>query len=158
MTSSNGSIFRVTGHLCGEFTGLRWIPHTKASERSLYIFFDLRPNKRLRNNCEAGDLRRIRHLWHHSNVKTSCGSVGELFYVYHKTYHRLLNYKTIYRIYPLFRQFQHFFHPWGRITIPWYGNPMRYKSEFLVLSVSDFPHRRSVERSFDGPKYLIFCV
>ena len=24
MTSSNGNIFRVTGHLCGEFTGDRW--------------------------------------------------------------------------------------------------------------------------------------
>ena len=23
MTSSNGNMFRVTGHLCGEFTGLR---------------------------------------------------------------------------------------------------------------------------------------
>ena len=32
MTSSNGNIFRVTGHLCGEFTGPRWIPHTKASD------------------------------------------------------------------------------------------------------------------------------
>ena len=29
MTSSNGNIFRVTGHLCGEFTGHRWIPRTK---------------------------------------------------------------------------------------------------------------------------------
>ena len=28
MTSSNGSIFRVTGHLCGEFTGHRIINHT----------------------------------------------------------------------------------------------------------------------------------
>ena len=26
MTSSNGYIFRVTGPLCGEFTGHRWIP------------------------------------------------------------------------------------------------------------------------------------
>ena len=26
MTSSNGNIFRVTGLLCGEFTGRRWIP------------------------------------------------------------------------------------------------------------------------------------
>ena len=25
ITSSNGNIFRVTGHLCGEFTGHRWI-------------------------------------------------------------------------------------------------------------------------------------
>ena len=26
MTSSNGNSFRVTGHLCGEFIGPRWIP------------------------------------------------------------------------------------------------------------------------------------
>ena len=32
MTSSNGNIFRVTGPLCGEFTGHRWIPLTKASD------------------------------------------------------------------------------------------------------------------------------
>ena len=36
MTSSNGNIFRVTGHLCGEFTGLRWIPHTKPSGAELW--------------------------------------------------------------------------------------------------------------------------
>ena len=38
MTSSNGDIFRVTGHLCGEFTGHRWIPHTKASDAELWCF------------------------------------------------------------------------------------------------------------------------
>ena len=32
MTPSNGNIYRVTGHLCREFTGHRWIPHTKASD------------------------------------------------------------------------------------------------------------------------------
>ena len=36
MMSSNGNIFRVTGHLCGEFTGPRWIPHTKASDAELW--------------------------------------------------------------------------------------------------------------------------
>ena len=36
MTSSNGNIFRVTGPLCGEFTGSRWIPHTKASDAGLW--------------------------------------------------------------------------------------------------------------------------
>ena len=36
MTSSNGNNFRVTGHLCGEFTGPRWIPHTKASDAELW--------------------------------------------------------------------------------------------------------------------------
>ena len=38
MTSSNGNIFRVTGHLFGEFTGLRWISHTKASDAELLCF------------------------------------------------------------------------------------------------------------------------
>ena len=36
MTSSNGNIFRVTGHLCGEFIGPRWIPRTKASDAELW--------------------------------------------------------------------------------------------------------------------------
>ena len=47
MTSSIGNICRVTGHLCGEFTGLRWIPRIKAVTQSFDIFFDLRLNKRL---------------------------------------------------------------------------------------------------------------
>ena len=38
MTSSNGNIFRVTGHFCGEFTGQRWIPRTKASDSELLFF------------------------------------------------------------------------------------------------------------------------
>ena len=38
MTSSNGSIFRVTGHLCGEFTGDRWISRTKANDAELWCF------------------------------------------------------------------------------------------------------------------------
>ena len=38
MTSSNGNIFRVTDHLCGEFTGPRWIPRTKASDAELWCF------------------------------------------------------------------------------------------------------------------------
>ena len=38
MTSSNGNIFRVTGPFCGEFTGDRWIPHTKASDAGLRCF------------------------------------------------------------------------------------------------------------------------
>ena len=38
MTSSNGNIFRVTGHLCGEFTGPRWIPRIKASDAEFWCF------------------------------------------------------------------------------------------------------------------------
>ena len=56
MTSSNGNIFRVTGHLCGEFTGPGEFPTQKPVTRSFDVFFDLCLNKRLNNNREAGDL------------------------------------------------------------------------------------------------------
>ena len=70
MTSSNGNIFRVTGHLCGEFTGPGEFPTQRLVTRSFDVFFDLRLNKRLRNNREADDLRRYRGhydvnvMWH----------------------------------------------------------------------------------------------
>ena len=38
MTSSNGNIFRITGHLWGESTGDRWIPLTKASDAGVFMF------------------------------------------------------------------------------------------------------------------------
>ena len=60
MTSSDGSIFRVTGHLCGEFTGPRWIPLTKASDAELWCFFICVWINDWVNNREAGDLRRYR--------------------------------------------------------------------------------------------------
>ena len=53
MTSSNGNIFRVTGHLCGEFTGPRWIPHTKASDAELWCFLLSTPNKRLSKQMQG---------------------------------------------------------------------------------------------------------
>ena len=37
-TSTNGNIFPVTGHLCGEFTDPRRISHTKASDAEVWCF------------------------------------------------------------------------------------------------------------------------
>ena len=47
MTSSNGNIFRVTGPLCGEFTGPGEFPTQRPVTRSFDVLFDLRLNKRL---------------------------------------------------------------------------------------------------------------
>ena len=47
MTSSNGNIFRVTGPLCGEFTGPGEFPTQRPVTRSFDVYFDLRLNKRL---------------------------------------------------------------------------------------------------------------
>ena len=61
MTSSNGNIFRVNGHLCREFTGHRWIPRTKASNAELWCFlWSAHWINGWVNNHEAGDLRRHR--------------------------------------------------------------------------------------------------
>ena len=45
-TSPNGNIFRVTGPLCGEFTGHRWIPVTKTSDAELWCFLWSAPEQR----------------------------------------------------------------------------------------------------------------
>ena len=47
MTSSNENIFRVTGPLCGEFTGPGEFPTQRPVTQSFGVFFDLRLNKRL---------------------------------------------------------------------------------------------------------------
>ena len=68
MTSSNGNIFRVTGHLCGEFTGPRWIPRTKASDAELWCFFHLRLNKRLSKQSQGWWFETQSHpLWRQCN-------------------------------------------------------------------------------------------
>ena len=69
MTSSNGNIFCVTGHLCGEFTGPRWIPHTKASDTELWFFYR-HLNKRLsKQSWGCWLLTLLRPLWRHRNDK-----------------------------------------------------------------------------------------
>ena len=40
-------IFRVTGHLCGEFTGTGEFPTQRPVTRNFDVYFDLRLNKRL---------------------------------------------------------------------------------------------------------------
>ena len=60
--------FRVTGPLCGEFTGHRWMPHTEASDAELWCFFDLRLNKRLsKQSWGWWSETPSRSLWRHSN-------------------------------------------------------------------------------------------
>ena len=70
MTSSNGNIFRVTGHLCGEFTYPDEIPAQRPVTRSFDVFFDLRLNNDWVNNREAGDLRR--HPGHYDVIAMRC--------------------------------------------------------------------------------------
>ena len=66
MTSSNGNIFHITGPLCGEFTGDRWIPHTKPVMRSFDVSFDLHLNERLSKQWWGWSFEMPSHtLWCH---------------------------------------------------------------------------------------------
>ena len=68
MTSSKGSIFRVSGHLCGEWTGPRWIPLKKSSDAELWCFLWF-----------AGDLRRYR-AHYDVTLMPSCKITTPYFY------------------------------------------------------------------------------
>ena len=69
MTSSNGNVFRVTGHLCGEFTGPRWFPPHKGQWRGalMWVFY-LRLNKRLSKQSWGWWFETLlSRLWRHRN-------------------------------------------------------------------------------------------
>ena len=84
MTSSNGNIFRVTGHLCGEFTGPRWIPRTKASDAELGVFFDLRLNKIFSKQSWGWWFETpSRPLWRHRNALTDYDPLKRRIYASH---------------------------------------------------------------------------
>ena len=80
MTSSNGNIFRVTGPLCGEFTGHRWIPAQMPVARS-FDFFSINVWV---NNREAGDLRRHLSDYDVTVMAVERPKYVELFIIYVK--------------------------------------------------------------------------
>ena len=62
MTSSNGNIFRVTGHLCGEF------PAQRPVSWGLNVFFDLSLNEQLNTHSWGWWFQTPSHpLWRQSN-------------------------------------------------------------------------------------------
>ena len=68
MTSSNGNIFRVTGPLCGEFTGPGEFSTQRPVTRSFDVFFDLRLNKRLSKQPWGWWFETLSwSLWRHCN-------------------------------------------------------------------------------------------
>ena len=66
MTSSNENIFRVTGPLCGKFSGHQRIPLTQwPAKRSFGVFLDLCLNKRLSKSVGQWFETPSRSLWRH---------------------------------------------------------------------------------------------
>ena len=74
MTSSNGNIFRVAGHLCGEFTGPDQFPAQRPVTRSFDVFLICAGITGWVNNRGAGDLRRSR-AHYDVNVMVVCSFI-----------------------------------------------------------------------------------
>ena len=131
MTSSNGNIFRVTGHLCGEFTSHRWIPPQRPVTWSFDIFFDLRVNKPLsKQSWGWGFEMLLRPLWSHSNAYTSMHG---------------LEWWTDYAI--TRGLFWCLFPDWRSNKVTWWRHQMETFSALLALCVGnspvtgEFPHK-----------------
>ena len=96
MTSSNGNIFRVTGHLCGEFTGPGEFPAQRPVTRSFDVFFDISLSKQSRGWWFE---TQSRPLWRQCNGKTNKHNKLALLHTrpsFHAKYSQFL----IYKIYP----------------------------------------------------------
>ena len=69
MTSSNGNIFRVTGHLCGNSPVPGEFPAQRPVPRSFDVFFDVRLNKGLNKQSSGWWFETLsRPFWRHRNV------------------------------------------------------------------------------------------
>ena len=129
MTSSNGNIFRVTGHLCGEFPGE--FPTQRPVTRSFDVFFDLHPNKRSSKQWwglwfETPPCP----LWRHRNVKQNgdqsidmglkaCKESGKNLNIWTWTRRQILYYKwlKLYNFERIFRAFDK--RDWTMNQKPW---------------------------------------
>ena len=78
ITSSNGNIFRVTGSLCGEFTGHRWILLTKASDAERWCFLWIGPDQTEHCKPRVAMMSTLSSLVaHHVVITTTCGTTSE---------------------------------------------------------------------------------
>ena len=113
MTSSNGSIFRVTGHLCGEITG----PPHKGQWRGALMFslICVWINVWI-NNREAGDLRRYRV--HYDVTVMQPGP----------TYHKVQTICIFHGMYCVMTR-----HTRGRLVYP----SMRHNIIFIAMTIFD---------------------
>ena len=108
MTSSNGNIFGITGHLCGEFTGHRWIPAQRPVTRSFDVFFDLRLHIRLSKQSWGWWFETPScPLWRHCNISRATYwqlDKGECF---HKNWFRCGQLKGLFKEQLLHKEFHH---------------------------------------------------
>ena len=153
ITSSKRNIFRVTGPLCGEFVGHRWIPLTKASDAELWCFFFICAwaNGWI-NNRDAGDL--IRHRAHYG-VTVMFMYMTPLLYVYQKgriPLHRDMI-KLSLRPGDVYMR-QWIKHHWFRLWSVALSVPNHYLNQ--GWNIANSPHRNKLQLNFNRNSCIFF--
>ena len=159
MMASNGNIFRVTGPLCRELTGHRWIPSQRPETRSSDVSFHLRLNKRY-NKQSWGWWHEMpsRSLWRHCNVEW-------------KHHYSSLPHSQIWNIFHLWPQFftyDHNFFTYDRNlwriafqdTYWHFGTYGTVKWITLTIKLRYIPDIRNIRCTFLSKTYIwkILCV
>ena len=151
----------VTGRLCGEFTGHRWISRTKPVTQSFDVFFDRRPNKRLSTQSWGWRFETpSRPLWRHCNVTGWLSPVPcQTIWIYQSLnkmdYTRFCSWYTLehivyYGIDSGWQMIQQ-----DTIHTTWWRHQMEIFSALLAICAGnspvpgEFPTQRPVTRSFD---------
>ena len=89
VTSSNGNIFRVAGHMCWSSPVSGEFPAQRPVTRSFDVFFDLRLNKQLNKQSWDWWLKTLsRSLWWHCNENDSAPVRCVLFCEFLQTFSR----------------------------------------------------------------------
>ena len=77
MKSWNGNIFRITGPLCGEFIGHRWIPLTSASDAQLWCIIWSAPERAFSTHSGRQWFQTAsRSIWRHCSTDEAFRSAG----------------------------------------------------------------------------------
>ena len=131
MTSFNRNIFRVTGHLCGEFTGPGEFPTQRPVTRSFDVFFDLRLNKRLSKQWWGWWFDTLsRPLWRHRNEVVPCNN-HQVWWIIHFLY-RMAGKRTLFA-----NSGAEHWHPPGsgifQHLVQWYHRLGEYFSRIYIL-------------------------
>ena len=143
MTSSNGNIFRVTGHLCGEFTGPRWIPRT---QRRADVLFDMRLNKRLSKQWRGWWFETLsRPLWWHRNYRLVAMDI--LTPMISQVYLRWFQITRWRQDMETFYALLNFCVHWWKGAVP----VMRSSGVFFVISLGKLLSKQLSFRSFETP-------
>ena len=144
MTSSNVNIFRVTCHLCGEFTGDRWIPRTKANGVLMFSLICDWING-WGSNGQAGD------LWRH------CAHYDVIVMISVTQFSKFWNWQVFISLHPVDESSLLQVMAWSRASDKSFLEPTRNNISTKIMDSSLLQWRHMSVKSYHFALHSIVC-